>query len=120
MADHNDLGLWGEQVAREYLIARGYAVAGENTRYGGVEIDFIAMRDDIICFVEVKTRRTDYVDPLEAVDRRKRARLVRAADAYMRDFAIPLQPQFDIILVIGTPEKYRIEHIPDAFFPGMM
>ena len=120
MADHNDLGLWGEQVAREYLIARGYAVAGENTRYGGVEIDFIAMRDDIICFVEVKTRRTDYVDPLDAVDRRKRARLVRAADAYMRDFAIPLQPQFDIILVIGTPEKYKIEHIPGKNASGMM
>ena len=120
MADHNELGAWGEQLAREHLLARGYAIAGENTRYGGVEIDFIATRDDIICFVEVKTRRTAFIDPTEAVDRRKRARMVKAADAYMRDYAIPLQPQFDIIIVTGIPGDYTIEHIPDAFFPGRM
>lgn len=119
MARHNELGAWGEKVAREYLLTQGYAIGGENTRIGNYEIDFIAMKDDRIVFVEVKTRSTDYVDPLEAVDSRKRARLVRAADEYIRSMNIRLEPQFDIITVVGYPEKYEIEHFPDAFFPPL-
>ncbi|HBI59129.1 MAG: YraN family protein [Duncaniella sp.] len=119
MARHNELGAWGEKVAREYLLTQGYAIGGENTRIGNYEIDFIAMKGDRIVFVEVKTRSTDYVDPLEAVDSRKRARLVRAADEYIRSMNIRLEPQFDIITVVGSPEKYEIEHFPDAFFPPL-
>ncbi len=119
MARHNELGAWGEKVAREYLLTQGYAIGGENTRIGNYEIDFIAMKGDRIVFVEVKTRSTDYVDPLEAVDSRKRARLVRAADEYIRSMNIRLELQFDIITVVGSPEKYEIEHFPDAFFPPL-
>lgn len=120
MASHNELGAWGERVAREYLLCHGYAIGGENTRVGNYEIDFIAMKDDRIVFVEVKTRRTDFADPLQAVDSRKRARLVRAADEYIRSLEIPLEPQFDIITVIGSPDtEWEIEHIPDAFFPPL-
>lgn len=119
MARHNELGAWGEKVAREYLLTQGYAIGSENTRIGNYEIDFIAMKGDRIVFVEVKTRSTDYVDPLEAVDSRKRARLVRAADEYIRSMNIRLEPQFDIITVVGSPEKYEIEHFPDAFFPPL-
>lgn len=74
MAEHNELGKWGEEVAREHLLKQGYAIGGENIRVAGVEIDFIATRDDTICFVEVKTRATDFTDPIEAVDSRKRRR----------------------------------------------
>ena len=119
MARHNELGAWGEKVAREYLLVQGYAIGAENLRVGNYEIDFIAMKDDRIVFVEVKTRSTDYTDPLEAVDARKRARLVRAADEYIRSMNIPHEPQFDIITVIGNPEKYEIEHFADAFFPPL-
>ena len=117
MAGHNELGKWGERVAREYLLVQGYAVSGENIRVAGVEIDFIATNNDTVCFVEVKTRSTDFTDPIDAVDNRKRSRLVRAADSYMRAYDIPLEPRFDIILIIGTPGNYTIEHIPDAFLP---
>lgn len=119
MAEHNELGKWGEELARNYLLTKGYAISGENIRVAGVEIDFIATKDDAICFVEVKTRSTDFVDPIEAVDNRKRSRMVRAADAYMQAYDIPLEPRFDIILIIGNPLHYTIEHIPDAFLPTL-
>ncbi|MDE6090519.1 MAG: YraN family protein [Duncaniella sp.] len=119
MADHNQLGQWGEQVAKEYLLTQGYAIGGENIRIAGVEIDFIAMKDDMICFVEVKTRSTDFSDPADAVDKRKRARIVRAADTYIRSYDVPLEPRFDLVLVIGSPASYTIEHIPDAFLPSL-
>lgn len=120
MATHNDLGKWGEQVAREYLLTQGYAIDGINIHIGKVEIDFIARKDDRVVFVEVKTRATDIVDPAGAIDRTKRSRLVRAADMYMRSLCEPLEPQFDLIFIIGTPDtSYTIEHIPDAFFPTL-
>ncbi len=120
MAEHNSLGAWGEKLARELLLTQVYTIGAENTRYGNVEIDFIAFKDDMVVFVEVKTRSTDFIDPMEAVDRRKQARMVRAADAYLRDYDLTLDYRFDVILVIGTPEDgHTIEHIPDAFMPPM-
>ncbi len=120
MAEHNSLGAWGEKLARELLLTQGYTIGAENTRYGNVEIDFIAFKYDMVVFVEVKTRSTDFIDPMEAVDRRKQARMVRAADAYLRDYDLTLDYRFDVILVIGTPEDgHTIEHIPDAFMPPM-
>ena len=119
MARHNELGKWGEAVARDYLLTQGYAVGEENIRIAGVEIDFIAMRDGYICFVEVKTRSTDFSDPAAAVGRRKRSRLVRAADSYLRSMDVRLEPRFDIMVIVGTPENYTIEHIPDAFLPNL-
>ena len=77
------------------------------------------MRDGYICFVEVKTRSTDFSDPAAAVDRRKRSRLVRAADSYLRSMDVRLEPRFDIMVIVGTPENYTIEHIPDAFLPNL-
>lgn len=120
MARHNELGAWGESLAVEYLISKGYTIHRQDTRQGRVEIDIIAFKDNRVCFVEVKTRATDFVDPLEAVDQRKRARMVRAADAFMQHLPEGLEPQFDIILIIGTPDRtHTLEHIPDAFLPSL-
>ncbi|MCM1355312.1 MAG: YraN family protein [Staphylococcus sp.] len=119
MASHNELGRWGEEIAREHLLTLGYAISGENMRIAGVEIDFIAMKDDVIAFVEVKTRANDFTDPADAIDSRKRRRLVKAADTYMRSYNLPHEPRFDIVLIIGNPLHYEIEHIPDAFLPEL-
>lgn len=119
MAEHNDLGKWGEGVAREFLLSKGYAIDGVNIRTGKVEVDFIARKDNRLCFVEVKTRRDDFVDPACAVDRKKRQRMIRAADMYMQGVTEPLEPQFDLVIIIGGPDGYEIEHLPDAFYPTL-
>ena len=117
MSAHNELGKWGEEVARDHLLTLGYAIDGINQRIGGIEVDFIARKGNRICFVEVKTRTTDIVDPAEAIDRKKRQRMISAADMYMRGIDIALEPQFDLIFIIGTPDGYTLEHIEDAFYP---
>ena len=119
MARHNETGKWGEEIATGLLVSKGYAIVERDVKVGRVEIDIIATKDNRVCFVEVKTRSTDFVDPLEAVDTRKRARMVRAADAWMQGNRIMLEYQFDIILIIGTPDSYTVEFIPDAFFPSL-
>lgn len=123
MAFHNQVGKWGEEVARDYLLARGYTIMAQNERVNNIEIDIIAMKDDRIIFVEVKTRSTHFTDPLDAIDSRKMTRLVKAVDAYVRTMNIPHDPQIDLIAVIGAPngprDQLTIEHIPDAFLPPL-
>lgn len=115
MARHNETGKWGENLAADYLAANGYAIAERNWRAGHNEIDIVAYKDSRIIFVEVKTRSNDEDDPLEAVDRNKALRLIRAAIVYVNTFDIDHEIQFDIIAINGSASNYRIEHIPDAF-----
>lgn len=121
MAEHNRLGEWGEKVATEYLVAKGYAILDTNARIGHYELDIVAMLGDRLVFVEVKTRSEASCDPLDAIDKAKIRNLCRAADAYVRAMKLPHDVQFDVITIIGTPMtpsgELVIEHFPDAFLP---
>lgn len=80
------LGVYGENLACYYLQQKGYKIAARNFRchrYG--EIDIIAIKNDAISFVEVKTRSSAaYGSPLEAVTPEKRARIYRTAEYYLQ------------------------------------
>lgn len=120
MAQHNKTGEWGEALAREYLVSKGYAIIDTNARFGKNELDIIAEHNNRIVFVEVKTRSSEDYDPVDAIDLKKIKHLCRGAEAYVRSFNIPHPVQFDVIVVIGTPETaHRIEHYADAFMPPM-
>lgn len=120
MAQHNELGKWGEDLATGHMLKLGYAIAGRNIRQGRYELDIIAVKGDVIAFVEVKTRRDDFADPLEAIDEMKMRKMARAADSYLRERKIRANPQFDVITVTGTPDTgYELVHYPDAFFPPL-
>lgn len=119
MASHNELGKVGERLAAEYLITKGYTIREINWRCGKVEIDIVAEKNRRLVIVEVKTRSSDYVDPLLAIDTKKQHNLVRAANAYINYCDINMEVQFDIITIVGTIDNYKMEHIPDAFFPPL-
>ncbi|MDE5744802.1 MAG: YraN family protein [Paramuribaculum sp.] len=120
MAEHNDIGAWGEKQAHDFLIAQGYTIVDTNARFGKNELDIVARHHDHIVFVEVKTRTDDIYDPLEAIDSKKISHLCRGAEAYVRAYNIPHPVQFDVIVVIGTPgNEAKIIHYPDAFMPPL-
>lgn len=120
MAQHNDLGQWGEKVAREYLITRGYTIVEQDTRKGFYELDIIAIKGNRIIFAEVKTRSAGSFDPLEAITPQKISRICSAANSFIVQYQYPHEVQFDIIAVIGNPQAgHKIEHIPDAFVPPL-
>lgn len=119
MAVHNDVGSWGENIAVEYLIKKGYAIVETNWRLHHYEIDIVARIGTRIVFVEVKTRSSAAHDPLRAVDRRKMMRMARAANTYVLSRDVPLEVQFDIITIVGTKTDYVLEHIADAFLPPL-
>lgn len=119
MAEHNRVGHWGENLAVEYLVKQGYAIVETNWKLHRYEIDIIAMSGNRIIFIEVKTRTSSVNDPLLAVDRRRMSRMAVAAHNYIIQRQIPHEVQFDIITITGTPDNYKLEHIPDAFLPPL-
>lgn len=120
MAQHNDTGKWGEQVAYEYLVGSGYAIIARNRLIGKAEIDIVANKDNRIMFIEVKTRSTPVSDPLQAITPKKIKMMARAADSYLRSTGTMLYPQFDIISVVGSPDNYQLTHYEDAFLPPLV
>lgn len=119
MARHNKVGKWGEKLAYDYLVSKGYAISETNWRMGHYEIDIIAMHKNRIVFVEVKTRSDSEEDPAQAVDRRKMSRMAISAEKYLESHDYHHEVQFDILTVVGDENRYVIEHIDDAFLPPL-
>ena len=120
MAQHNDFGAQGEDIAIDYLRRKDYVILDRNWRSGHREIDIVARKDDTVVFVEVKARANAfYGNPEDAVTRRKMHLLVLAADAYLRYNAIDLEVRFDVITITGTTGKPYIRHYERSFRTGI-
>jgi putative endonuclease len=118
MADHNELGIKGEELAEKYLRNSGYEILERNWRFGKDEIDIIARDGDFIVIAEVKTRRTNYFgEPEEFVSRQKQRFLIRAANAYIEKNDIDCETRFDILSVLFGGKTYTVKQIKDAFYP---
>ncbi|MCK9342808.1 MAG: YraN family protein [Massilibacteroides sp.] len=117
MAEHNELGQYGESVARSWLKKHDYVLLEQNWHLHHLELDIIAEKEDWLVVVEVKTRTFTYLmPPEEAVDRKKARRMAEAGDAYARQKGIDLPIRFDVISIVVQPGKPDvIEHIEDAF-----
>ena len=120
MAQHNETGRRGEDLATAFLLSKGYSILERNWKSGRKEIDIIAQDGTDIVFVEVKTRTDENVLPAtDAVDARKRQRIIFVAEAYIRLCKLNLSPRFDIITIVGQAPNQQIEHIVDAFIPPL-
>lgn len=119
MAEHNDFGKWGEEKAAEYLERKGYTVVERNWKIGHRDLDIVALDSNALVIVEVKTRRnTIFMEPEQAVDRKKIYSLMLATNAFVKEHSIDLPIRFDIVTVVGTSdENCQINHIEDAFQP---
>lgn len=118
MAEHNDLGKLGEELAVDYLTGKGFEILERNWRNIHKEIDIIARDGKFLVIVEVKTRQTDeYGEPDIAVTRKKQRMLIAAANAYITRNGLDVETRFDIISIIFKDGKPVIEYIEDAFLP---
>ena len=115
-----DLGQQGESIAARLLEQNGYRIVaanftvpvGRNSRGAQVtgEIDLIALDGETLCFVEVKTRRSDeYLAPTANVDLRKQRQVTRTAKVYRRIFNIwQWEYRYDVVSVViphdGPPQ----------------
>jgi putative endonuclease len=84
MAQHNTVGKQGEKLADAWLQQQGFDILHRNWRHSHYEIDIIAIKNDILSFIEVKTQNASpYTHPEEQVTRKKFRALQRAADEYL-------------------------------------
>jgi len=117
MADHNEFGKIAEELAADFLVKAHYKILARNFRYLKAEIDIIAEKDDCIVIVEVKARHTDaFLEPQEAVNKKKIKLLISAANYFIEENSIDKEVRFDIISVLPNKQKtLEIHHIIDAF-----
>lgn len=113
-------GALHESVAERVLVARGYRILERNWRGGGAEVDRIAWVDEVLCFVEVRSRVGEASGSPEAsVGRAKRLRLVRAARAFLTRFPPGRLPmvRFDVVGVVlsDAGEVLAVRVVEDAF-----
>ena len=81
------VGSSGENIAKNFLINNGFKVLEMNFHYSrAAEVDIIALKDDILHFVEVKTRSNDkFGSPLDAITQRKLSLITSAARYYIQN-----------------------------------
>lgn len=118
MADHNDLGNEGEEMAALHLLRSGYDILIRNYMYQKGEIDIIARKKDVIVIVEVKTRSTpDFGDPQDFLKSGQIQRLVATANHFVENCVEDdVDVRFDIIAIIKNKTGTKLEHIEDAFY----
>lgn len=116
MAEHNDTGKYGEEQACQYLVEQGYEILCTNWRTGSYEIDIIAKKSGTLCFVEVKTRSSDYYGSPEVfVTKTKQKNIIAAAARYADMHHSTEEIRFDIIALLIQGRQCSIQHIQDAF-----
>jgi putative endonuclease len=116
MAQHNELGKKGEDLAVQLLREKGYTILETNYRFLKAEVDIIATKEDVLIAVEVKTRSTpEFGDPQDFLKPQQIKRLVKAVDHYVNEKDLDVEVRFDIVAIIKNKLGTRIEHLEDAF-----
>lgn len=117
MAEHNDTGRKGEELASKYLEEKGYTILDKNWSRQQFELDIVAQKGSTLIVAEVKTRQSNYFgEPEEWVTKAKQQKLIKGANAYVLINKLDLEVQFDIISIILKGDNHKIHHIEDAFY----
>jgi putative endonuclease len=116
---HQQTGRRGEEDAYFYLRRRGYVMIARNYRspHHRGELDLIGWQDEVLCFIEVKTRTSRDVKPAHAaVDYAKQKELTMVAREFLRHVAQPCSWRFDIVSVYYEDQRHpTFELFQNAF-----
>ncbi|GKX66292.1 YraN family protein [Inconstantimicrobium mannanitabidum] len=116
---NKDIGNEGEFLAKEFLCKKGYNIKESNYRCPLGEIDIILSKDNILCFVEVKSRyNLNYGYPMEAVTHKKLNRIYKICNWYLLENKINnLNIRFDVVEIIFSinDNSYKINHLENVY-----
>lgn len=109
-------GIKGEAAVALLLKNQGFNILAQNYRQRCGEIDLIAAKEEVICFVEVKTRRTEYFETSQVITKSKQAKIIKTAQYYALTNKIQDKIlRFDVAIVIGVEGEYTIRYLDNAF-----
>lgn len=118
MSKASELGIIGEELAANMFVKKGYTILHKNWNlHKGFELDLVAMKDNMVVFAEVKTRKNDNLTkPEDAVNARKIQHIIKAANYYIKYYHIDAYIRFDIVSIVYHDENnYNIKHLENAF-----
>ena len=111
------IGKKGEDLAANYLQQKGYRILSRNYRFKKSEVDIICEKNDLLVFVEVKTRSSlKYGLPEVFVSLNQQQAVIRAAEEFLVETSWKSDLRFDIISIFMKGEEAEIEHLKDAFY----
>ena len=100
MAHHITTGTLGERLAAEYLSLKGFTILHKNWRHSHWEVDIIASNNNVLHFIEVKTRRTKkFGYPEDDVTKKKLINLINASEEFLFLYPEWKRIQFDILSI---------------------
>lgn len=116
MAEHNNLGNEGEDLAADWLIKKGYKILFRNWRHSRYEIDMVALKGDTLHIIEVKSRNhSRFGYPEDNVTKKKFRSLKRAADEFLYRNPGYNWVQYDILSITlyrnGNKEFFLLEDV---------
>ena len=116
MSINQNVGKKGEELALAWLEKNNYVLVHKNWRHRNWEVDIIAVKNDVLHFVEVKTRTSNrYGYPEDNVTRKKIAYLIDAADEYLQLYPRWKRIQFDILAITILKNEVEYFFIEDVY-----
>jgi putative endonuclease len=114
--NNKEKGQIGEDRVVSYLESKGYRILEKNYRNRIAEIDIVALDEQTICFIEVKTRKGNRFGlPREAITKKKIRKIILGAQSYLSHKKLHSHScRFDVIEVYLN--ENQIEHIENAFW----
>jgi putative endonuclease len=112
------IGNQGEEIAIKFLEDKNYSIIHRNFKFGKVgEIDIIAKNENILVFVEVKTRTNySFGNPIQQISSKKKINWRKAAEGYLFKNNIDNQEcRLDLIAIDMFDNQIKITHIENAF-----
>lgn len=111
------IGRKGENLAVDYLIKQGYHILVRNYRFKKSELDIICEHDNLLVFIEVKTRSSrTFGEPESFVSESQRNSIIRGAEEYILEINWQGDIRFDIVAIIQTTTEQEVFHLKDAFY----
>lgn len=112
---------WDSEVlVAQRLLEMGWRIEAHRWKLGQHDVDLVARKADLVAFIEVKARRSTVCgDGVEAISRKKRAVIERAAWSWiLRHGRGGDRYRFDVVTVQGSGPGAPITHLEDAWRPG--
>ena len=116
---NKDIGTFGEALARDYLISKGYKILNMNFRNKFGEIDIICKKNNLLIFCEIKSRYSNsFGSPIESITCYKQKQIIKLSELYLISKKYyNYNVRYDIIEVIFNTitSSHIINHVQDAF-----
>jgi putative endonuclease len=116
MNDKRHLGDTGEKVVELWLVKNGFKILAKNFTCRCGEIDLIAIKNEVVAFVEVKTRMNEYFPTALVVNKTKQRKMIKTAQQFALKYKLFEHVlRFDVAVVTFDANMPQVNYIPNAF-----